>query len=365
MRIAISALSADNLSGTGTYTIELVRHLVPLLKDNKLIVFYPEGFMGFNPIASSPSVELHPIEIKSTLHRIWWEQTKLPELLIKCNVDGFHSPAFIAPFTTPCKYVVTCHDWGWKNYPESFPSQRRWYYKMAIPWSIRNASAVITDSNAIATEALKHNKKFIPIHLGPSPYVKRGAFPEELTNVRRRYDLPFRFLLTLSTIEPRKNLKFLLKVFSELKMNGYPLDLVITGRFGWGELEVPTQPEVREHIHFLGYVPEKDIPALYEVSETFVYPSIYEGFGIPVLDAMTSGKPIVISDDPALVEVTGKDGAISKAPDDINGWMEALKILSKSEEIRNSLGEKARNKAKQFSWHETARKTLDIYEKYF
>ena len=365
MRIAISALSADNKSGTGTYTLELVRHLAPIVKNHKLIIFYPEGFSGFDSIANIESIKLVPVKIKSIFHRIWWEQSKLPEFLMKYNVEGFHAPAFIAPFMSPCKYVVTCHDWCWKRYPESFPKLRSWYYNVSIPWSIKNASAVITDSEAITTEARKYNKKFIPIHLGPTPYVKRGAYPEELPEVRRQYNLPERFLLTVSTIEPRKNLKFLFKVFDRLKLQGYPLNLVVTGRFGWGELELPVQPSTREAINFLGFVPVKDLPALYELSETFVYPSIYEGFGIPVLDAMTAGRPTVISRDPALLEISGNGATISRDCDDLDGWIEALKVLSKSEEIRNSLGEKARIRSKVFSWTETAQKTLEVYEQYF
>lgn len=373
MKIALNALCADNRSGTGYYARGLAGGFAQLAADtgaesaaHTVLVILPESLRGRHPTGGN--MEFEYARTAGTLSRIWWEERQLPRLLRERHVDLLHGPAFVIPSRCPCPAVVTVHDCAFLRFPETIAFLKRHYYRRRITASAKSARLVLTDSEFAAAEIRARlgidASRIHAVPLGVDARFRRDVAPDEIQAVRNRYILPQRFILFVGVIEPRKNLATLLRAYAAAREKGLESDLVLAGRSGWMNREIyalPGELNIREHVRFPGFVGDEDLPALYAAADLFAYPSLYEGFGLPVLEAMAAGLPVLVSDAPALVEVLGEAGMIIPATD-VEAWTDALLVMSREDDRRRDLAAAARRRAAPFTWQQTARRTLAAYE---
>jgi glycosyltransferase involved in cell wall biosynthesis len=265
--------------------------------------------------------------------------------------------------------VLTVHDLIFRHLPMHHKPLNRWYLNVTMPLYCRRATHVIavsecTRRDLIAAYDLPEEKVTV-VHEAAAPHF-RPQSPEVIAAVRSRYGLPDRYLLFVGTIEPRKNLACLLSVFEVMRAAGLSDGLVIVGRRGWlyddffARLE---QSPERDAVLFPGYVPDEDLPVIYGGSQGLVFPSVYEGFGLPVLEAMACGTPVVASNASSLPEIGG-DAALYSDPLDVEGMTEAVRRLLCDAELRERLRARGLERAAEFSWGRAAARTRAVYERF-
>lgn len=288
-----------------------------------------------------------------------WEQVLLPVELAGERLDLLHGPDFLVPRRRRWPAVVTIHDLAFVRYPEILtPESRRHYAQVALV--VPTVERVICDSahTAADVQALLGvpRERLRVVHLAPT----LGPPPDAaaLAAVRARYRLPPEFLLYLGTLEPRKNLLTLLAAVARLP--AAPL-LVLAGPRGWLDAPVlAAAARLGERVRLLGPVPAADLPALYAAATAFVFPSLYEGFGLPPLEAMAMGTPVVAARTSSLPEVLG-EAALFVPPLDEAAWAEALRRIMEDAALRTELRARGRAQAARYSWPRTAAATLAVY----
>lgn len=371
MKVAINALCADNRSGTGYYARGLLAGLASLTADGEnphdVVTVLPDSYQ---PAFNLPS-HWHLLKGPSggAPARIAWEEFQLPSRLARLGVDLCHGPAFVVPRRWRGPSVVTIHDAAFLRYPETISWLKRLYYNNRIPASARQARAVVTDSQFAAREI--QECMGIPadgieaVPLGVDHRFRAVVSPEQRAAVRREHHLPETYLLFVGVIEPRKNLATLIQAYARARQQGLDIPLVMAGRSGWKNrdiFELPRQLGIESHVHFPGYIPDTGLPALYANAQVFVYPSLYEGFGLPVLEAMAAGCPVLVSDAGALRELAGDAGRSVPALG-VEAWAEALRECGRNADRRAAMAEAGRKRSAAYTWEETARQTLVVYEK--
>jgi len=277
--------------------------------------------------------------------------------------DVFHFPNFIRPPLSRGKSVVTIHDAAFLRFPETIEAKNYRYLSAGIKKTVEQSDAIICVSSFTAHE-LKElldvtADKLRVIPSGLSPSHKRASMGE-IQTMRGRLQLERPYLLSVGTLEPRKNYPFLIDVFEKLNFDG---DLVIAGMKGWktdGIFERRNRSPKREHIRLLEYVDEKDLAALYSEAEAFVIPSLYEGFGFPPLESMQCGTPVIAASTGSLPEVLG-DAARMIDGFDVDAWTHEINHVLSDTETRDSLIAKGYDKSASYTWNQTARLTWDVY----
>ena len=370
MRIGINALAAENRSGTGRYTTELVRHLARLDSRNEYVIV----IHGDSPLCASLETFQNFRLIKQPrrlrLGRILWEHRRLPALIARERLDLFHAPAFVLPGRSAAPMVATIHDLVFMRYPETFGYFRRNYFHWAIPRSAYRATLLIADSQATQRDLVDllqiDPKRIRVIPLGVGEEFFEPSPPEAVEQVRSELRLPERYILTVGTLEPRKNLVRLLEAFAAAKqrLGGDCPALVLVGRKGWKYDEVFSgivELGLRGDVIWSDFLGDEVVRALYQHATVFVCLSLHEGFGLPVLEAMASGTAVVASDRSSMPEIVG-DAGVLVDPLDIGAVADALVSLAASELERTNLAKRARERARGFSWEQTARRTLAVYE---
>jgi glycosyltransferase involved in cell wall biosynthesis len=300
--------------------------------------------------------------------RILWEQLSQPAALYRDRVDLIHAPAYVGPLAAGCPIVVTVHDLSFYRYPQLFPAGNRIYLQRMTALTMRRAARVIVDSESTGQDVQEilgvNPAKIAVVYPGASPAMQRVKDPCRIEALRRRYDLPERFVLCVGTLEPRKNIGFLLETWAAFAgRHALPHHLVIVGGKGWfyEELEARAQTlGLSGRVHFAGYAPDEDLPTWYSAADLFVYPSLYEGFGFPPLEAMACGTPVLTSDRSSLPEVVG-EGGMSLAPDDPVEWANLIAQVLSSDETRTAMTTAGLVQAARFTWPATARETAAIY----
>lgn len=304
--------------------------------------------------------------------RIVWEQLVAPWMLSRERVDLMHAMAFVAPFFSPCPTVVTVMDLSFMLFPDAFTPSKRTYLRWMTRLSVRRASQVIAISASTRQDVIAclqvPEQRVQVIYCGvedrfrPLPAAVVEAF-------RRQKGLPERFILFLGTIEPRKNIPHLIAAFARLcaaapqEMAG--IHLVLAGGKGWLAEEVFARGAdlgMADRIHFVGYVPEDEKPLWYNAALCFCYPSLYEGFGLPPLEAMACGTPVIVSDASSLPEVVGNAGLIVPSHD-TDALGEALHSLIGDANCRADLSRRGQERARLFSWARAAQETVDLYRR--
>lgn len=281
--------------------------------------------------------------------------------------DVFHATNHLLAHFSRAKTVFTLHDLIFLHYPEYHLPYNRWFLTLAMPRFLRAANVIITPSEWSRQDAIKlyglPPEKIKVIYEAAAPHFRPANNPDWLRQVRRRYNLPPRYILHVGTIEPRKNLTRLLDAFAAVVPEHPELQLVLVGKKGWLYDEFFQKLKILgldERVVFPGYVDEADLPAFYELAEAFVYPSLYEGFGLPPLEAMACGAPVICSRASSLPEVVGEAGLLID-PTRTEELVQALSRVLANAGLRNSLKYQALEQATRFSWQYAAHDHAAIY----
>lgn len=300
------------------------------------------------------------------LARILWEQTVLPWALRKSGADVLHAPAFVAPLVTGCPSVVTVHDLSFLRYPEMFRTGNRLYLRTFTGPSCRRAAAVIAVSAFTAQEVTRllgvPAERVVVVHHGVSPRF-HPVDEATVSEFRRHKQLPERFVLFLGTLEPRKNLIRLIRAFALL--GDSDVHLVLAGAQGWFYQDILREVDsagLAGRVHFPGFVPPTEQALWYNAADVFAYLSIYEGFGLPVLEALACGTPTVTSSTTSLPEAGG-EAAVLVHPDDEQTIAAAIREVLSDADLRAHLRQRGLDHAAGFSWATAARKTAEVYRR--
>ncbi len=287
----------------------------------------------------------------------------------KYKLDLLHDPNGIAPFLFPtrAKRIVTIHDTIGYVYPQLHNRLDNWRYRLQLPFCARQAQAVMTISKFSRQDLLrflklKQNKLHVSAN-GVESVFKPGR-AAQIEPVLKRYEIAAPYLLYVGGLNARKNLPRLLEAFAQVRPHYPQLKLVIGGKRQWHHQEIDLalkKYNLEPAVHFTGYIDDADLPMVYAGAELFVFPSLYEGFGLPPLEAMACGTPVVCSNTSSLPEVVG-DAALTVDPYDVKGLAEAIERVLGDPILQEDLRQKGLARAAQFSWERTARETLKVYQ---
>ena len=305
----------------------------------------------------------------NTLERMFWENVALPGAAERSGVDILHIPGLAGPrMRRRFKKVTTVCDLIGMIYPQNLGPMSRFYWGKWLPACVNSSDRIIAISECTRNDVVRFlnvpEKNVEVIYLACEKRFKPITDRVHLDEVRTKYSFPGRFCLNLGTIEPRKNVSGLVKAFaSYLGRSDSDLRLVIAGKKGWAYNKVCA--EIKERglegkICFADYVEDEDLPALYNLAEFFVYPSFYEGFGLPVLEALSCGRAVICSNSSSLPEVAG-EAALMVDPESSGDLSTAIEKLDTDIDFRGTLSIKALAQAKKFSWHITAENTAKVY----
>ena len=308
------------------------------------------------------------IDPKKRLHRIAWENLFLPMVLKSKGIDLYHSPGYVLPLFPSVPSLVTVHDLIALRFPQWCKKSNVIYYQKFLPYAVKKATRIIAGSKTIKEELVRYLKvpkeKISVIYPGIDSSFKPVEGAKILSRVRRRYGLPERFILFVGNLEPKKNLRGLIDAFGKVKgCRKIEHKLVITGKKGWkyrNIFKAVEENSLMGEVIFTGYCRQEDLPALYSMADLFVFPSLYEGFGLPPLEAMACGTPVLTSDRGALPETTG-GCTLMVNPEKIDDIAEGIMTLLFDQDMRKSLIEKGRRWVEQFTWERAARETLKEY----
>ncbi len=371
MHIAINALAlSDEIAGGGRYISGLIRWVGLLGEDFRFTIFLkPSSGLDLENSRANVRMVYCGWLAKFRPLRILWEHTILPIHIIFRKIDLLHSPGFVSPLWIwgSCRSVVTIFDMTFFLLPRYHNFWKRLYFTKLIPPTIRRASKIITISHSSKQDIIRHfhlpENKVAVTYLG----VDGSSYESEESargKIREMCGVAERFILFVGVLEPRKNLPRLLEAYYKLRENeGLQHKLVVVGKKGWGYDEVFRKVEdldLEEEVIFTGYVPEESLLSFYKAADLFVYPSLYEGLGIPVMEAMACATPVVTSSVSAMPEVVG-DAAIKVDPYDVDGLAEAMGKVLHDSQLRERLIQTGLERVRLFSWEKMARETLAVY----
>ncbi len=264
------------------------------------------------------------------------------------------------------KYILTLHDFSFLHYPLSHPKERLEYISKNLPKTIKKADHIITGSNYTKNEIIKYlsvkESNITVIYHAVDHQLFKPYSKEILNSTKIRYNLPEKFILFVGSIEPRKNLTTLLKAYDKLHTSlkkEYPLILV--GSKGWENQAIFEDIGSLEYIRYLGYIEDFALPHIYNLASIFVYPSLYEGFGIPPLESMACKTPVIVSSSSSMPEIC-QDCALYIDPEDVNDIKKKLTTLIKDEKLQKYLIQKGIKRAKEFTWEKSAQKHMEIFD---
>ncbi|HHX45112.1 MAG TPA: glycosyltransferase family 4 protein [Chloroflexi bacterium] len=303
--------------------------------------------------------------------RIAWEQLAQPWRLWREGIDLIHAPVYVGPVVSPCLTVVTVHDLSFYLYPELLRRASRAYLQRMTRLSVERAAGIIAVSCATRDDLVRllgvAPERVTVVHNGVDDVMRPIQDRAAVAAFRRRRGLPERLILFVGTLEPRKNLPALLEAYAILRERwGTAHRLVLAGGRGWGYADIEaTLARLRlgpEAVLLPGFVPQDELPLWYNAADLFVYPAIYEGFGIPPLEAMACGVPVIVSDRSSLPEVVGGAGVVVD-PDDVEGLARAMRDVLTDGDRQRVLRAACLARARAFSWRETARQTASFYHR--
>ncbi len=383
MRIGIDATPLPpNPVGAGNYIIQLVRALLTLGSEHQFVIFVQHSGYHYlkkaddTPAQVDSAPKSRPVPApewvitsdKPPALRLLWEQTVLPALASRYRLDLLHSLHYTRPVFLPCASVVTFHDMTFFLFPQLHTLPKRLFFPVMMHLSARHAAALLANSENTRRDAMRVLK--IPSQrISVTPLGIDAAFrPIDdqalLEECRQRYRLPQRFILYVGTLEPRKNLPLLLNAYARLSQHGEDIPLVITGRPGWMYEDIFSQIKtlgIQERVQFTGYIPAQDLPIVYNLAQVFVYPSLYEGFGFPPLEAMACGTPTITTAVSAMLELVGDGALLVPAHDEAALSETMLKVLD-DPKLQQELSARGCRQAAKFTWNQTAQATLRVYQ---
>lgn len=374
MRIGINAqlLSFEagyRQAGVALYIAALLRELPSLLDPSDELIAYTGPLSKAAREQFDPSIDWITSSLPTNRPpaRILWEQTAGALTGNRQQLDLLHAPVNVIPIASRTPAVVTVHDLAFEHFPDQYPAAKRRYLQVMTRLSVKRARRVIAVSAATARDLTERYR--VPpecIDIVPNGvddrFQPQGA--EADAEFRRRNDLPESFLLFVGTLQPRKNLDGLLRAYARIQEQvDWPL-VVIGGR-GWLEDEIfriYRRHNLEERVRFAGYVPAEELPDWYSAASGFVLPSHYEGFGLPALEAMACGTPVVVSNSSSLPEVVG-DAGLLVDPTELRSIAAGILRLVQDAGLRQELVESGLERARSFHWRRTARETLAAYRR--
>ena len=360
----LSPVPGYRQAGVSEYIDRIMRRLWVATPDDRWTVYVPPGVT--RALVEAPAnVTLRSSRLPTTnpLARIWWEQLVAPAVLLRDRPAVLLCPLNVVPLLAPCPTVVTVHDLAFLRFNLHKPAKRR-YLSLLTRLSVKRATHVITVSEFTRREVLEL------LHVAPDRVTaitngrKEDFMPVAAAAVERfreQQGLPPRFLLSVGTLEPRKNMATLIRAYAQAK-DRLDLPLLIGGGKGWLYDEMFAlvhELDLAQAVRFIGFIPRDQLQLYYAAATAFVYPSLYEGFGLPLLEAMAVGTPVVTSDAGASIEVAG-DAALIVPARDVAQMAEALVRITRDDELRAALRAKGLAQAQRFSWERAAQATLQV-----
>ncbi len=363
--------AARERAGIGRYARELVRALSRVDSVNRYILFIPrDAHPDLLTFDFPPNFRIRRAPLTERILAALWQRARAPlpiEVFIG-RVDVFYSPDFLLPPTLAKRTLVTVHDLSYVRVPDCFPTVLKNYLNRTVPRAIRRADVVLGDAASTCRDlqeiyGVPRDKTHV-LYSGVDSRFCPDIPRADVERVRSKYDLAAPYLLSVSTLQPRKNYVRLIQAFHQL-VPALPaalsnLQLVISGGKGWMYDEIFSTVEklgLRDRVKLPGFADDADLPALYAQARLFVYPSLYEGFGLPVAEAMASGVPVVCSNASSIPEVAG-DAAVYFDPLDVDGMAKAIQRALTDEPLASDLRNRGLNQIKQFSWDKAARELL-------
>ena len=374
--IDIRPLMSPLRTGVGEYTFELVNAVFELDKTNQYFLFYNsrQDVEKYLPGWSADNIRhIHtawPNKVFNSSIKLFG-RPKLDQLIGQ-PLDWFYSPNINFTSLSPkTRHLITIHDLSFEFFPEFFTRKRQWWHKIINPKKqCRQAEKIIAPSENTKRDLIdKYDlpaEKIFVLYPGISPAflnTQKENLEKEKELIRKKYFLPERFILFLGTIEPRKNIHGLIEAFEKIyPALPVPHSLIIAGAKGWKNhnlFQRAAGAPYKDRIKFIGYINPSDKPALYAAASLFVYPSFYEGFGFPVLEAMAMGVPVVTSNRSSLSEIAGSAATLIN-PNQISGLAKTIKNLLTDHPQRERQIKNGRELAVKFSWKKTAREWLQL-----
>jgi glycosyltransferase involved in cell wall biosynthesis len=384
MRIGIDYTAAVSQgAGIGRYTRQLVQALLALdaprlggvdtggSQQDEYVLLAPGSAQVRHAslgIHSTTEARFVTLPLSERAWAIIWHRLRLPLWVeLFCGrLDIFHSPDFALPPVRQAHTVLTVHDLSFMRVPECSQPSLRAYLLRVVPPSVRRADVVLADSESTRSDVIEllgvSSDRVRVIYPGVDECFRRVQDTDVLADVRRRYRLPERFVLSVGTLQPRKNLTRLIEAYGQLRADG-DTKLVIAGGAGWmyeGIFRRVEELRLQSEVCFPGYVADVDLPALYTLADLFVFPSLYEGFGLPPLEAMACGTPVVTSNVSSLPEVVG-DAALMVDPRDVGALANAMGRVLSEPSLRGAMVQRGLVQARSFTWSRAAEELLRLY----
>ncbi len=348
--------------GVGKNLWHLLREYAELAPDDEFVVLHD------GPRADLPEApNLTAVQLRAPLveNNLTWNEFALPAALRHWRPDLVHNISYTLPVAVRGPSVVTVHDISYARHPEWFAAKAGAYLRWGTAQAARRATLVVTDSEFSASEIAEVYR--VPRErIAVVPLAADTIFTpqQDTADIRRRYALPRRYVLYVGGIHTRRRVPLLLRACAGV-LAERDAHLVIVGPASGDGFDARAEAEragLGERLTLLGFVPERDLPGLYAAADAFAWPAVYEGFGLPPLEAMACGTPTVVADAGSLPEVVG-DGALLAAPESVDSLAQALARLLDDDALRADLAQRGPARAAQFSWADTARQMLSIYRR--
>ena len=364
MRVAIDARKLHDF-GIGTYIRNLLRHLARRERDTDYVLLCQDAD---RPAVAALGPNFRPVREPSPNYSVR-EQLHVPWVLRRERPDVYHAPHYVLPLAIGCASVVTIHDCIHLRFPQYLPGRAAYLYARASMWRAATGSdRLITVSEASKRDILHYfdvpPDKIAVIYNAIDERFGLTPSEEAISRVRQRYQLDHPFVLYVGNIKPHKNLVRLIKAFAAVRTRAFDeLKLLIIGD------EISKLPALRravhshklhKHVRFLGFLPDDMLAILYRLASVFVFPSLYEGFGLPPLEAMASGTPVVTSNVASLAEVAG-DAAVLVDPYEVDSIADGMRRVLSDPALADDLRQRGLRRAAAFSWEQSVARTAAIY----
>jgi len=368
MRIAVNGLVLSNKNtGAGRYVIDLINGLNN--EKSKEVILFTDSNLRESGIITNEIVEIYDTGLIQRFRpvRLAWENLLFPRVLRSQKIDLLHAACFNLPFNISCRSIVTIFDLTFFIMPQVHEKSKVIYFRSRIPPTLKRADKIIAISEQTKSDIISLFKvpaeKIEVVYIGVGKQFSPSADSKALEWIKIKYGLPEKYILFVGTIEPRKNLINLVHAYARIK-NKFAHGLVIAGKLGWGYAELfETVKKLNiDGVFFTGFVPDEDMPLVYNGADVFVYPSFYEGFGIPVVEAMASGVPVVTSNVSSLAEI-GAGAAVLVDPRQVEQISSAIEGILTDKSYAQGLVKMGLERAARFSQEKMVAKTFNLYYK--
>lgn len=365
-RILINAMAMGGVkTGVGRFIDELLSALSAIDGENEYIVYTTE--LGERELHLGPNFTIHAPRLSRPV-RLVWEQSVLPGLVRRHGIDLLHGQGFTLPLRKTSRQVVTIYDMTWFSHGQTHERIKTIYFRTLIPRALHQADRILAISDSAAADIRARfpevGSRVVTTPGGVAPHFFTRPSAEATSAVLARLGIGGPFVLSVGTLQPRKNLPRLLDAFALLKRDGaIPHRLVLCGEPGWANSDVYQRaqaPDLAGQVVFTGFIPDADLVGLYAACDVFAYPSLYEGFGLPVVEAMAAGAAVLTSDNSSLREVAG-DAALLCDPMSVEDIAAKLRRLADEPATRQDLVTRGLQRAASYTWQECARRTLGAY----